>query len=527
MEESFTYTRARSEFGRHPRFTDKDGAIIGDVPAEPGLNAQFIQKATCEHEFSCIPVMAEHVANTVTVQMMQRGMAHTEGGWPKEVDTSEVPQVQRYKNKIERDEDFRKTIMRVGKGLETHLKANNAIDIYQEYYAGKEIDDTGDETARASTKAVFRDPCAIKRWATQICWRPDTSDKLAVAYCPLSFQSFPEGMSMSSFIWDMHNSNTPDQELQPNSPLCSLQYNPKDIHQILGGCYNGLVALWDLRAGGRARLDTESTIEKSHHDPVYRVAWFQSKTGTECGSVSTDGHVMIWDTRRMNEPIDTIEIRSKEDKDDAKNSLLGGVVLEYDHAAGATKFMVGTEQGRILNYDRKGKTPQEKLKGEYVGHHGPVCALQRNPLDPKCFLSVGDWTARIWNEDLKTPLMTTGYDGSYLTDGCWSPTRPGVFYTTKQNGQLECWDFFYKQQDPVVSVNVNDSGIQCLTIDKEGQFLACGARDGSVHTYEMSSGLRTPQHSEKQSVNQMLQSNIGARKFGLASTRAQGENDER
>ena len=73
---------------------------------------------------------------------------------------------------------------------------------------------------------------------------------------------------------------------------------------------------------------------------------------------------------------------------DAKNSLLGGVVLEYDAAAGATKFMVGTEQGRVMSYDRKGKTPTEKLKGEYAGHHGPVYALQRNPLDTKCFLSV-------------------------------------------------------------------------------------------------------------------------------------------
>eukprot|EP00960_Hanusia_phi_P057993 763736-Hanusia_phi.AAC.2 len=30
--------------------------------------------------------------------------------------------------------------------------------------------------------------------------------------------------------------------------------------------------------------------------------------------------------------------------------------------------------------------------------------------------------------------MTTKYHASYLTDGCWSPTRPGVFFTTKMDG---------------------------------------------------------------------------------------------
>ena len=58
-----------------------------------------------------------------------------------------------------------------------------------------------------------------------------------------------------------------------------------------------------------------------------------------------------------------------------------------------------------------------------TGHHGPVYGLVRNPFYPKYFLSIGDWTARIWNEDLKTPIMTSKYHSSYLTGGRWSPTR--------------------------------------------------------------------------------------------------------
>ena len=39
---------------------------------------------------------------------------------------------------------------------------------------------------------------------------------------------------------------------------------------------------------------------------------------------------------------------------------------------------------------------------------------------------------KIWFEDLKTPIIKTRYHGSYLTDGCFSPTRHGVFFLTRK-----------------------------------------------------------------------------------------------
>jgi len=57
--------------------------------------------------------------------------------------------------------------------------------------------------------------------------------------------------------------------------------------------------------------------------------------------------------------------------------------------------MVGTEQSVVLSCNRKAKTPAEKIVGQFVGHHGPINALQRNPFYPKQFLSVGDWAFRV------------------------------------------------------------------------------------------------------------------------------------
>lgn len=86
--------------------------------------------------------------------------------------------------------------------------------------------------------------------------------------------------------------------------------------------------------------------------------------------------------------------------------------LQTTHCLGfslqPTKFMVGTEQGLVVSCNRKAKTPSEKMVCTFGDHHGPVYALQRNPFFPKNFLTVGDWTARIWSEEIKdSSIMST------------------------------------------------------------------------------------------------------------------------
>ena len=109
------------------------------------------------------------------------------------------------------------------------------------------------------------------------------------------------------------------------------------------------------------------------------------------------------------------------------------------------KYLVGTEQGYIFQANKRKQIEITQRFGLESGkHHGPVYALQRNPGHTKYFLSVGDWTAKIWCEDLKTPIMQTRYHNSYLTYGCWSPTRTGLFFLTRMDGFIDIWDFYYR-----------------------------------------------------------------------------------
>uniref|UniRef100_A0A8C8H5L5 Uncharacterized protein n=1 Tax=Oncorhynchus tshawytscha TaxID=74940 RepID=A0A8C8H5L5_ONCTS len=494
MEIVHVYTKKRNEFGRQCNFSDRPAELHVDILPDPSLASNFIERDPCDIPIQCTQEMSEHEVNTERFESDTRGINHVEGGWPKDVNPQEMEQTIRFRKKVEKDEHYFSTIMQLGSNMEHCIKQNNAINIYQEYFEEEEVVEESEEQPSAKTINVFRDPNEIKRTATCLSWHPDGSCKLAVAYSSLGFQNISPDMSYDSYIWDIENPNKPEMTLKPVSLLVCLEYNPKDSHILVGGSYNGQIAYWDTRKGSQPV--EMSTIEHSHRDPVYKVIWLQSKTGTDTFSASTDGQVLWWDIRKMSEPTERLVLDPN--KKGNLDNALGAISLELDYPFVPTKFMVGTEQGLVVSCNRKAKTPAEKIVCTYSGHHGPIYALQRNPFFPKNFLTVADWTARIWSEDIKeSSIMWTKYHMAYLSDGCWSPVRPSVFFTVKMDGTLDVWDFLFKQNDPTLSLKVCDEALYSLRVQDNGRFLACGSQLGTATLLEISPGLCTLQRNEK------------------------------
>ncbi len=131
-------------------------------------------------------------------------------------------------------------------------------------------------------------------------------------------------------------------------------------------------------------------------------------------------------------------------------------------------------------------------------HHGPVYSLQRNPGHLKYFMSIGDWSAKIWSEDLKSPIMQTRYHQSYLTNGCWSPTRPGLFFLTRMDGFLDVWDIFYRQNEVAYSQKISDAVLTSISV--MGSMAAIGDSDGTVSMMSLCRPLwdQTLQPKEKE-----------------------------
>ena len=153
------------------------------------------------------------------------------------------------------------------------------------------------------------------------------------------------------------NPNKPEHTLHPSSPLLCLEYNPKDPHLLVGGCYNGQLALFDTRKGSQSLEATP--IEISHKDPVHKIIFPSSKTGiatvacsvcppgtrthtrththihththshagSDVFSTSTDGQVLWWDIRKLVEPVETLPLEYAGYKSGLR---LGGIVVEYE-----------------------------------------------------------------------------------------------------------------------------------------------------------------------------------------------------
>ncbi|KAH9579002.1 WD40 repeat [Trypanosoma melophagium] len=509
---TYSYSRLRREFGRMPEFQANEGEILTEIAPNRLLKGQYTKLDPCETEIQNVPSLSETGTNTERVMLRHHAQSHTEGGWPHGVDPTEFEEKMKYCKKVEREESYLSCCRRlVNQCTDKYIKQNNAIDIYGTYFPeGPPVEDEALGPASAKVVSVFNDPSREKRTAAAISWQND-GRKFAVAYCRLRFQSNTPTMNTNSYLWDVMNPNTPVETLVTQSPLCSVEYYPKDPHIIAGGSWNGIVQYWDTRQP--TRPSARSLIEESHKDPVWAIKWLQSKSG-ELLSVSTDGEVYIWDCRIPDKPVelhkfpeDSLTLLPKNNEGGSKG-VLGGLCLDYDpQVGGPSKYMIGTEQGTILSCNRKGKTQADKIgPNTFNGHHGPVYSVQRNPFFSKYFLSVGDWTARMWFEDFKfTPLFSTFYHKSYLSSGSWHPTRPGVFFTTRMDGYLDFWDLMLRQSTPALSVQVSDYALHTAKPTVEGRHVAAGGIDGNVTLLELSPSLYTLMSDEKNVIGQLLE----------------------
>ncbi|XP_049595263.1 dynein axonemal intermediate chain 2 [Syngnathus scovelli] len=501
MEIVHEYTKPRRDFGRQCFFSDRPAELLADVPPDLDLALQFMTRSRSAQALQCSRDMSEHQVNTERFESESRGINHVEGGWPKDINPQEMEQTIRFRKKVEKDENYLNSLMQLGDVIGHCVGQNTAVDIYQKYFEDEEPRDQSQEPPSAKTINVFRDLNQVKRTVTCLSWHPDGGRKLAAAYSCLEFQKASTDMSPDAYIWDIENPNKPELTLKPASPLVCLDYNPKDPHTLVGGSYNGQIVFWDTRKGSQPA--DVSSLEQSHRDPVYKAIWLQSKTGTEAFSASTDGQVLWWDVRRLSEPTEQLILDLG--REGNLDRALGAISLEFEPTM-PTKFMVGTEQGTVVSCNRKAKTPAEKIVSTYDCHHGPVYALQRNPFFPKNFLTVGDWRARIWSEDIKeSSIMWTKYQMSCLTDACWSPIRPSVFFTVKMDGVLDIWDVLFKQTEPTLSVKVCDEALYSLRLHESGRLVACGSQQGSATILEICSGLSNLQKNEKSLMAEMLE----------------------
>ena len=375
-------TAERRQYGKQCNFSDSSAQILCHIPSRPYLEDDCVPKDVRTIEYSTVPSYSMSAVNTIALHVKSQGMTHSEGGYSAEVDIHSVEQTSRIRKRFTKDPTYTTTLTQRASVVDYICNNNNVIDIYEEYFGN---DQAGMAQAHLAIHelALLRDPTANRassgshtrsRSVSDLQWSPTQTHLVATAYSNLNDMHRTSTEHLQSFIWDIRRSNAPVSELLPSSPIRCLAYGI-DGRFLLGGTVTGIVSIFDPRAGAHAAKT--SNIEHSHNDPVCELSWLQSKSGTECASVSTDGNLFYWDTRKLDKPTEVLRLHCPTPNSSAAHmrnvsapSLAGGGwsnraiatssgqlyaglqltgrSMEYHVASGHQKLLVGTEQGIVL-----------------------------------------------------------------------------------------------------------------------------------------------------------------------------------
>lgn len=128
--------------------------------------------------------------------------------------------------------------------------------------------------------------------------------------------------------------------------------------------------------------------------------WVTSKANTEFFSSALDGTVKWWDTRFLKTPTEILVMDLNDPKRADILHAVGVTALQFEPTI-SSRFLAGMENGGIVNVSRRSNNLAEKLAMRFECYTGPAVAIDRNPAYPKNFLTIGDWSAKVWSDDTR------------------------------------------------------------------------------------------------------------------------------
>lgn len=76
-------------------------------------------------------------------------------------------------------------------------------------------------------------------------------------------------------------------------------------------------------------------------------------------------------------------------------------------------------------------------------------------------------------------------------------SRVSLFFTTRMDGVLDCWDILQQQNEPVLSIKVADDPLLCLRTNDNGRFVSCGSKKGAAYLIEVSENMTFSAKNDK------------------------------
>ncbi|XP_076293039.1 dynein axonemal intermediate chain 2-like [Lasioglossum baleicum] len=501
MEIKKVYVKKRLEFGKQCTWSESYPTLDVDIPPNPSELQQYILRTECHVGLQKSTQLAAHEAQTIERTTKDSGMYHFEGGWPKEINPRDEETTARFRRRVEKDDHWAPKLHNLFEVMEEGVLENGAINIYQHYFDDMVPTELVQPVSLRAVK-VYTDPQRPRRPVTDISVSPDDGRRIVVSYCFLEFGRRAD-YSNTVYVWQVDNPNEPYMAMEPFCPCVTCEFNPRDPSILASGLMTGQVCNWDLRISEKPVQ--YSDLLYSHRAYANAVKWVPTKTNTEFFSTSSDGCSLWWDTRRLRQPTEKLIMDLDKPNEPTMERSVGISSINFGPMVG-TKFMCGLDNGTIVTGTRKAKTNAEKMAAKFIAHFGPVCAVDRNVLNPSIFMSVGDWRVKVWAEDTREGnLISTLYMQSNPTSGCWDKTRNSVFYVATDAGTLVAWDLLQRLRKPIFKLQLCKEKITALAPYEEGTYMAVGNYNGNSYLVESTEFLQHFDRKDRAALSEYLE----------------------
>ena len=199
-------------------------------------------------------------------------------------------------------------------------------------------------------------------------------------------------------------------------------------------------------------------------------------------SLGEDGIAMVWDYRGLslhesksaqiiNDVNDYLIPKKIEvNKVDSIGRICGTGLEIEDIGNQKFYFYISTDEGQIYCVDMTAKNTADNPTGNVVMHYNnryyrPVLYFERSPFFNDIFLTVHDFHFSLWAKGRpKAIFMSPNLDNCSYTCGKFSPSRPGVIYLCKSNGEIDTWDLLDESHKPSVKDTLIKEKITSINI---------------------------------------------------------------
>ncbi|PZC86424.1 hypothetical protein B5X24_HaOG209143 [Helicoverpa armigera] len=500
---TYEYTKLRRNFGKQPLFQMVPARMLDSISPNKDDQKQYILRNPVHREVQATSSASENETNTALIIRHDQMIDHTEGGWPREVNPYNEDHVQRHRRRIMHEDNYIKSVQNLSNSLFHYVDQNNAIEMYETYYATMAEQDPV-EKCSVRIANVFRDE--HQRPVACVKWTNEKNAKLAVAYCVKTCVLEPKlNLITDCYIWDVHRQTEPVYVLQPDYPCWQLACSPSTPELLICGLEKGIVSVFDVRVGKNAVSST--SVYNSHREGITSILYIQSRTYSEFFTGSSDGECLWWDLRNLKQPQERlpISVRFAPNEVPNLNNAEGVSTLEFDKGL-PTKFLCGTETGLVINANRMGRTHSDILSSFWYAHDGSVQTVERSPCTFRMFLTCGDYTVKIWSEEVRTaPIIVTRPYRNLVYDAAWAPLRFSSYMSICGAGKFYYWDLLRKQKEPVLTLQVSKSGLTKITPHSKGKSVAIGDCNGALYLLQLSENMAIPGNRDKLLMGQIYE----------------------